>query len=288
MYAVSAAFRNAMNDVNCDQRVLFQFANTSFSNEDINMNSGMELTESFNSSTDLEIGLCPSAEITFDLWNENHALDDFTFGKFTAYLGVEIKTGTPTEMTRTYGGKTYAFIPLGVFDAPRPDVVRKRLITVTANDQMLLFDVDMPSASDLGITYPITAGNLLRAMCTHFGVQAASYTFLNSDMVLSAEPESFGESTAREVLGWIAQIACSNARFNRLGKLEFVWFNNVSATYSETAYTDFSPSWYTVPQITGLHIRNADSTAEKVVGVKGQNAYMIQNNPFLRQDDSEG
>ena len=69
MYEVSTACRNAMNDVNCDQRVLFQFANTSFSNEDINMNSGMELTESFNSSTDLEIGLCPSAEITFDLWD---------------------------------------------------------------------------------------------------------------------------------------------------------------------------------------------------------------------------
>lgn len=288
MYAVSAAFRNALDNDN-EQRCLLQFADRAFTNEDISVNTGLNLIEPFNPATDLTIGLCPSAEIRFDLLNTEYQLEDFTFGEFTAYLGVEITSGTPTEMTRTFQEngqtKTYAFVPLGVFIAPRPDVVRKKIITVTANDRMTLFDVDMPDAETLNVTYPLSAGNLLRAMCTYVGVSCSSYSFINSEATLENEPDAFATATMREVLGWIAELACSNARFNRNGVLELAWWQSAALTLTERDYVEFSPCWYQAPAVSGLHVRNADSTEEVVLGSSGDNSYMIQNNPFLRQDD---
>lgn len=262
-----------------------------FSNEDILISDGLKLTEEFNSETDLTIGLCPSAEIRFAMLNDAEQLADFEFGTFTAWLGAEITSGTPdaSAKTKTYtGGKwqgLYEFSPLGTFIAQRPDIIKRKMIEVDANDQMTLFDVDMPSKTDLNISYPITLANLAAAMCNYVGVTLKANSWLNSTISVSKEPEQFANSTMREVLGWIAEAGCSNARFSRDGKLSFVWFNTVNKTYTASNYADFTPTWYETKGIDGLHIRNADSTTEFVVG-QGENAYMIQDNPFLKQSGS--
>ena len=304
MVTVSAAFRAAMADPTTHpQRMVFQFDNgTIISNEDIDVEGGVDFNEVFFSETDLTIGLTPSSEISFGLFNDDDHYTNFTFGAFNAYIGVRLSVTANgsaaaqrpaiaiSNRTMTVSGngrsETYELCPLGRFIAARPAVVQKVLIDVEANDQMTLFDEDMPSDTDLGIIYPITAGQLLQKLCTYVGVQAVTYTFINSTLSLSARPESFDGSTMREVVGWIAEAAGANARFNREGLLEMAWFNTLSQTYSEGNYTEFEPSWYPVPAIDKLHIRNADSTAESVIGT-GTTGYMIQNNPFLRQDDTE-
>lgn len=280
------------------QRVLLEFIKKpngsayspvkQFSNEDILISDGLRLKEEFNSETDLTIGLCPSAEIQFNMLNDNNQLVNFQFGTFRAYLGAMITSGTPTSSAKTVtfseggGNYLYEFSPLGTFIAQRPDIVRKKTISVDSNDQMVLFDIDMPSKTALGITYPVTLSVLCQAMCTYVGVSLKSNTWLNSTLSVAKEPEQFETATMREVLGWIAEAGCSNARFNRDGLLEFVWFNTVNKTYDEHDYSEFTPTWYATKAIDGLHIRNADSTTEFTVGT-GSNAYMIQDNPFLRQ-----
>ena len=294
MYQLSQTLSAAIAAGN-PQRVLLEFTETPdgtayspsvvFSNEDIVISSGLQLTAEFNSATDLEIGLCPSAEIQFAMWNTESQLVDFEFGKFVAYLGAKITSGTPASgaKTKTFSDGLYEFAPLGTFIAHRPDIVVKKIIDVDANDQMTLFDADMPS---LSITYPITLSGLATALCNHVGVTLKSTTFLNSTLTVSAEPEQFENATMREVIGWIAEAAGSIARFDRNGQLEFAWFNTVNQIYDEHNYKEFTPSWYETQAIDGLHIRNADSTAEFTYGT-GSNAYMIQDNPFLRQPESD-
>lgn len=292
MYTVSQTLRTAIAN-GTPQRVLLEFtdANAAFSNEDIVVSTGVELNELFNSETDVAIGLCPSAEIRFDMLNDNGQLEDFPFGKFKAWLGARIETGTPpnTAKTVTYTGGEhsglYEFTPLGVFIADRPSVVKKKILSITANDQMQLFDADMPSSQSAGITYPITLSNLFKKLCSHVGVQYKTATFLNSGIRVLSEPEAFDGATMREVLGWIAEAAGSIARFNRDGKLEMAWFNTSNTVYDEHNYTDFSPSWYETKAIDGLHVRNANSEAETVLG-QNTNNYLIQDNPFLRADDT--
>lgn len=298
MYQISQTLRTAIAAGN-PQRVLIEFTNKPdgtayspsvvFSNEDIVVSNGLQLTEEFNPETDLTIGSCPSAEIQFTMLNDTGQLLDFEFGKFIAYLGARIDSGTPaqTAKTKTFteSGETvtYEFCPLGTFIARRPDVVKKLMIDVDANDQMTLFDADMPTALQ---TYTGTLSGMATALCNQVGVTLKTGTFLNSTMAVALTAEQVENTTMREVLGWIAEAACSNARFNRDGQLEFVWFNQVNSIFDEHNYTDFTPTWYQTKAIDGLHIRNADSTAEYTYGTGG-NAYMIQNNPFLRQPDEE-
>ena len=274
------------------QRVLLEFTDYTpvkqFSNEDIFVSDGLQLSAEFNSEKDLTVGKCPSAQIQFTMRNDADQLANFNFGTFKAYIGARIDTGTPASdaktKTFTENGQTvtYEFSPLGTFIAKRPDIIVKKMIEVDANDQMTLFDKDMPA----NVTaYPTTIGGLASALCAHVGVTLKSSTFLNSTLTVSAEPEKFDGATMREVIGWIAEAACSIARFDRDGKLEFAWFSTVSKTYDEHDYMEFTPTWYETDAIDGLHIRNGDSTEEFTVGT-GANAYMIQDNPFLRQADN--
>ena len=297
MYELSQTLRTAISAGN-PQRVLIEFTQTpdgtpynpvvTFSNEDISITSGLTLTSDFNSETDLTIGQCPSAQIRFSMLNDGGQLENFEFGRFRAYLGARIDTGTPaqTAKTKTFTDGLYEFAPLGTFDVQRPDIVRKKIIEVDANDLMTLFDKEMPSAEELGIDYEATQkptiGTIFTRMCSHLQVTYKTNTFLNSDIKVSKEPKQFEGATMREVLGWIAEAACSNARFNRDGQLEFAWLTTVNKVYDEHNYSEFSAAWYETQAIDSLHIRNADSTTELVLG-SGDNAYMIQDNPFLRQ-----
>lgn len=284
MQALSTALRNAV-DAGNPQRVLLVFGDDEFSNEDILISSGVELNEKFNSEEDLAIGLTPSSILSFTLLNDNGQLADFEFGWFTAYLGARIDSGTPTEITRTFTehGRTvtYAFAPIGTFYAERPKIVVKKTIEVTAYDQMILFDEDMPSSASLGITYPTTVKVIFQKMCQHFSITPKATNFLNNDLVVSAEPEDFGMATMRQVLGWIAEVACGNARFTRDGKLEIAWFTTVNRTYNEGKYAEFTPAWYETAGINGMYYRNTNAGTETTNGTVKTNNYLIQDNPFL-------
>lgn len=289
MYAISTALRNAI-DAGKPQRILLEFPNNvTFSNEDVAITDGVTYTEMFTSEDDICIGSCPSASIEFSLLNDEGQLANFTFGQFKAWLGARIDSGTTTGKTKTFteGGvsRTYEFAPLGVFTAERPDVIKKAKVAVTANDRMVLFDKTMPSATDLSVTYPTTTGSLLSAMCTYLGVTLATQTFTNSDLAIVSEPSQFKNATMREVLSWIAEAACAIARFNRDGNIEIVWYSTVQKTFSESGYSEFTPAWFQTEAITGTHIRNGNSNATLDLGT-ATNVYVIQDNPFLRQNDT--
>lgn len=305
MVTVSAAFMAGLADpANHPQRIVFEFEadGAIISNEDIDVDSGVDFHETFCSETDLTIGLTPSSELSFVLFNDDRLWNEYEFGTFTAYIGVRLSwqknnsepvrrpeiTISGTSMTVSGNGilETYELMSLGKFIAPRPSIVMKDQIDIRANDQMTLFDEDMPSDTDLGVTYPITAGQLLQKLCDYVDVDPVTTTFTNSTLSLSKRPDSFDDSTMREVLGWIAEAACANARFNRSGLLELAWFNDVTASkeYDESNYTAFEPTWFESPRVSKIHIRNEDSTAEAIIGT-GDVCYMIQNNPFLRQSE---
>ena len=291
MYPVSATLQAALA-AGTPQRVLLEFtdAGVTFSNEDIVVSTGIELSEVFSSETDIKAGLCPSSEIRFDLLNDRGQLSDFAFGEFKAWLGARIDAGTPAAGAKTKvfteGGvpRTYEFTPLGVFIADRPAVVKKKILEITANDRMTLFDVPMPAPEELGITYPTTLEVLFRKMGDFVRVPYSQDAFLNSTLMIPEEPEAFIGATMRDVLGWIAEAACSIARFDRNGVLELAWFRPTGRSYDEHGYTEFTPTWYETAAVDGLHVRNADSENETVLGTE-INVYLIEDNPFLMVPD---
>lgn len=256
---------------------------TEFTNEDISIEDGFAYHADFNGEKDLTLGLTPSAQIRFVLYNNAQELAEFEFGTFVAYIGAEITDGTPASgaVTRTYNDRLYEFAPLGTFIADRPDVVAKETISVMAFDQMQLFDTEMP-ATLTGLTYPTTLVGLLTAMCNHLSVPLKTSTFLNSTLEISKKPDEFANATMRDVLRWIAEAAGSIARFTRDGELEMAWFSTVNKTFNEGGYSEFTPSWYEVGAVDGLRVRNASESSESVYGSTHDNDYIILGNPFLR------
>lgn len=173
---------------------------------------------------------------------------------------------------------TYEFAPLGTFIAPKPSVLRKVVIELEAEDRMQLFDSDL---SDVNFTYPLTMTQAYNALCQSVGVESVTQNIPNGDLSLTKKPDLFDGATKRDVLGWIAEASATYARFNREGKLELTRFNETGMEYDEHDYVSASPSAYSVKPYGKLHIRNADSNIEQVVG-EGDNAYLIQDNPFLK------
>ena len=286
MQTVSEALRNAI-DAGNPQRVLFVFSgNVEYTNEDIAISSGVELNEEFNSERNITIGLTPSSTLSFTLLNENNQLSGLNFGWFHFYIGARIDEGAPTEITRNYteNGEsvTYAFAKIGTFYAKKPDVIKKKTVSVTAYDRMVLFDRDMPSSATLGISYPTTIGNILTKMCSYISVSLESSSFLNNDLTVDSEPKDFRTATMRQVVSWIAECACSTARFNRAGNLELVWFSTASgALYDEHNYKGFDYAWYETTGINGLYCRDTTKATETQDGTTKTNNYLIQDNPFL-------
>ena len=178
--------------------------------------------------------------------------------------------------------KVYEFVPLGHFTAKRPKVPSVIEIHFTCMDYMQKFEVDMPGASALGITYPITIGGLFAAMCNHVGVQYRTSTFINSTATITKEPEEFANVTMREVLGWIAEVGAGIARFDRDGYLVIDWVHDTNNEMDESDYSEFLPYWYETSTVTELCNRASNGEYDNRIGSQNGDTYLIQDNPFLK------
>lgn len=199
-----------------------------------------------------------------------------------ANTGVVVYGDTVVDFYADGSYETYEYVPLGTFIAPKPEQTRSRVITIEADDLMQVFDAPI---DDVELVYPINLWSVVRRICFHHGLSFTDVRFIGNNIRITERPEAFDEATQREVIAWIAEVACSYAKFNRYGVLDFKWFSNSEAIFAEGNYKDFTPFSYKVPKISGVKIRNGNSDVENSYG-SSRNVYLIQDNPFLRPDDS--
>ena len=93
MYQASSAFHQAVAN-GAPQKALLLFSDATFTNEDIDIDAGIELDDYFNTEEDIAIGQALSNELRFSLFNDGRFLNDYGFGEFTATIGARIQTGT--------------------------------------------------------------------------------------------------------------------------------------------------------------------------------------------------
>ena len=107
MYSASSAFHKAVADGK-QQMAMLIFEDAVFTNEDINVTSGIRFNDYFSTDDDIAIGQTPSNEITFSLFNDGRYLNNYEFGEFTATLGVLISEGTYQQTGSVYMRTTNA------------------------------------------------------------------------------------------------------------------------------------------------------------------------------------
>lgn len=142
---------------------------------------------------DLPLGSALSKTITLSLFNEDGRFSDYDFfySQITLYTEADLEDGTQERINE------------GVFYVTSP-VSTGEVIEITAYDAMYKTNKEFTSQ----LSYPATARNLLLEVCAFVGITVADAHFKNEDFQIQSMPE---KTTARKIVGYIAQIAVGNA-----------------------------------------------------------------------------
>lgn len=216
-----------------------------------------------NGEDNITIGSAVSATLEIKMDKVPHLL---TKQNFSFNLGILCEDGS------------YEFIPMGKFNAEKPETTDYE-INVTAYDNMVLAERTYNSQ----LTYPTTTTAVMKEICNAIGVSFAteieSITINNPSSEEGASNSALAGYTMREAIGYIAGLYGKFAIFNRLGQLEFRWYENsdydvkLSKTYSFAK----DEQDYSIDQL--IVLQNQETTFKAGSGVNGISC----SNPFATQ-----
>lgn len=179
------------------------------------MVSGNKYTEQGgNDGFPLGVAVSKTITLTIDNLDERYSGYDFYFARISLYTEADIdfaplKDYAVDDIPDTTGDVILANDPTleriqeGVFTVLNP-VKLSDTIELNAYDDMWKSDRSFASK----LTYPVTARQLLVEVCSACEISLGSATFENEDYIIKNAPENV---TGRQVIGYIAQIACGNA-----------------------------------------------------------------------------
>ncbi len=208
-------------------------------NENI-WNGGIKIEDAVSDTSEFQIGtaIINKATVTLNNLYDDFTDYDFNEAKIVIYIGYNITATTVEESWRDINGEQILDINGNeillqhngtflekvkmftgtVVDSPYQN---SSLITLTCEDNMLLFDRDY---SESKLIYPATRAQILRDACEMCGVSLETLTFDNSDYIVNTRP-SDEKLTFRQVIAWTAQLGGQFLRCNSDGKLCCGWYN---------------------------------------------------------------
>lgn len=211
-------------------------------------------------------------------------------GSVSAFMGYKLRrwagkslsyqNGVTYEFT-TDGVNKYEYVPLGAFYFDTPEQRRVANISCEALDGMQKFNVDVDDWW-AALTWPMTRGQLLQSLCTHVGVTLKTTTFPGSDVSIASAPAAGNGFVGKDVLGWIAETACSYARMSRDDQLELVWFATQNVKLTQNQHFGDSPAEYETPAVQAVHVMVANTDLGVMLPENGTgNEYQVLDNPLL-------
>lgn len=218
--------------------------------------------------------ICRNMQI--ELMNDDGSLNehDFLGAKIRLYLKFQLSSSIEK-------------IEIGDYTVISPATYGTTVI-ITAVDDM--YKADKPFSTSL--TFPQSAGALLRDIGSAISIPVASSTFLNSDLVVETCPSS--NYTFRQVIGFIAMVACGNARISRSGNLEILTYS-FDYTKEHHILKDFSLSTKFETDdisITGIRtkrtVETSDGYTEEEEIQIGEDGYLLSiENPLIAGKEEE-
>lgn len=179
--------------------------------------SGNGYTEDGGDGFPLGSALSKSVTLVIDNIDERFSKYDFYYAQISLFTEVDIESRSYDARRDVKGeeildvnGNTIMLtksrierLNEGTFTVLEPTAVGDT-IELVGYDSMYKADVDFTSK----LSYPTTAGQLLREACSACNIMLGSPKFKNDDFVIEQAPEKV---TCREVIGYIAMLAVGNA-----------------------------------------------------------------------------
>lgn len=179
--------------------------------------SGNGYVEDGGDGFPLGSALSKSITLVVDNLDERYSKNDFYYARITLFTESDMDNRTFDAWRDIKGDKILDVrgdeillmksrierINEGTFTVLEPSAVGDT-IELVGYDDMYKSDKEFKSK----LSYPTTAGQLLREACSACDLMLGSPTFQNQDFVINAIPEKV---TCREIIGYIAMIAVGNA-----------------------------------------------------------------------------
>lgn len=218
------------------------------------------------------------------LANKKSVEEDYYNARIVLYTEANLPDGTQERVQEGI---------FTVIDSVRPDEV----LEITAYDDMYKADVAFYSS----LTYPVSVQMLLNEVCNFCDITLGSATFKNNDYQIHQAPQNL---TARQVIGYIAQIAGGNAVIDRNGRLVIKSYDLSGFDASEEISSDEIESesgihifsrFTSAPDIgvadviiTGVSTEVEDENGEDEVYLVGTEEYAISvDNPLITGNEQD-
>jgi hypothetical protein len=226
------------------------------------MQDSLKMLSSVSGESNFEIGSAIIGELDFEIDNSDGNYNNMSFrnAEFQAYIGLV------TNQSYT-GDLTVEWLNKGLFTAEEV-TVNEKYISIVAYDNMAKFDKEMPD-----ISFPATLSDIFSRICTHCGVAYTSLDFPNRDLIVKKNYLE-SDTSCRDVLSYIAQLACSYAYINPGGSVSLKWFTNTNYIVSEKQCLNSTVS------ITGVQFTDVSDESKYLIG-RDNYCLMIDDNPFV-------
>lgn len=155
----------------------------------------------------IPLGVALSRNVQLEIMNDDDHLSDYDFfgAKIRLYLTFELSS-------------TIEKIEYGTFTVTQPETYGS-VVTIVGYDDMYKADKTYSTT----LTFPATAKSVLIDSCDTCGILIGDSNFLHNDFQIPSMPSS--EYTHRQIIGFIAMIACGNARIDRTGHLQIMTYD---------------------------------------------------------------
>ena len=225
------------------------------------MQDSLKILSSVSGESNFEIGSAIIGELDFEIDNSDGNYNNMSFrnAEFQVYIGLV------TNQSYT-GDLTVEWLNKGLFTAEEV-TVNENYISVIAYDNMAKFDEELPD-----ISFPATLSSIFSRICTHCGVAYTSLDFPNRDLIVKKNYLE-SDTSCRDVLSYIAQLACSFAYINPNGSVSLKWFTNTNYIVSEKQRLNGTV------RVTGVQFTDVDEN--KYLLGRENYCLMIDDNPFV-------
>lgn len=230
---------------------------------------GNGIVDSADSSS-FPVGVAIEKTATLSLLNDENQFSGYSFNRavFVIYMNLELSDGKIETFKR------------GSFIVCKKPTIDEE-IDLTLLDYMSKTD----RSYDTNLTFPCSAGELLRDSCQTCGIAVGTASFVNDDFQVMKKPTS---TTHRAVIGMIAALAGGNARVDENDLLRIVSYPKIDKnnfTGIKLYSVDDVQTDTDIITVTGVKY-----TSEEQDYIYGSNDYMItlRGNQLLSGNEKDG
>ena len=227
----------------------------------------------------IPLGVALSRNVQLEIMNDDDHLSNYDF------FGAKIRLYLTFELSETTEKIEY-----GTFTVTQPETYGS-VVTIVGYDDMYKAD----KAYSTALTFPATAKSVLIDSGDTCGILIGDSNFLHNDFQIPTMPSS--EYTHRQIIGFIAMIACGNARIDRTGHLQIMTYDfnyENDSIHDLTDYNNLTCDTNDV-QVTGVQMTKTvtktttdedgnenEEDVEEIVKVGGDSYVLSIENPLVK------